>query len=136
MNTQPNSEDLQGDLTPERFQENEQRLDDQLQKTDKKKSKKNLLSIETMDIYEQKKLVNSPKTLEACRREGVVPKELRFIPKDKFKDQSMPEEVTEMRYQFNENKRLELVKIVKRTRIKLLGRKKHTQSTHDMKTMQ
>jgi len=35
-----------------------------------------LVSIENYDEYEDKYLLNSPRSLEACRREGILPEEL------------------------------------------------------------
>jgi len=38
----------------------------------------NCLSIETFTINEQVQLVNSPRTLEACKMEGITPEELLY----------------------------------------------------------
>ena len=44
-----------------------------------------LISIDSMNIYEQEKLISSPRSLEACALEGVMPKELLYIPLETYK---------------------------------------------------
>lgn len=114
-----------------------------LQPKDAKKPKDNkdglnFISIDNMDRMEQKLKINSPRSLEACKLEGVKPKELLYIPKEKFEDSKMPTEVGELRYEFNENKRQELFALVKKARkdiIKELDKSANEQPTMAGTTM-
>jgi hypothetical protein len=81
----------------------------------------NLISIENFDPQETKKRVNSPRTLEACKVEGILPKELLHIPQDKFKEHGIPDEVAELRYEFHENKRMELIDLITKSRQKIMN---------------
>ena len=65
-------------------------------------------------------LINSPRSLKACWMEGVVPKELVFIPSEKMKKGKMAKEVVEVRFDYYENKRKTLLKGVKKTREALI----------------
>lgn len=104
-----------------------------VEKPQSRKSNKALLSIEDFDIMETKQKVNSPRTLEACKAEGVLPKELLHVPKSKFKEPGLPNEVAELRYEFHENKRKELIELVKKARQELI--EDLDRSTYDHPTM-
>ena len=80
--------------------------------SNKKRGNNDLISIEDFDPSETKKRINSPRSLEACKIEGILAKELLHIPKSKFKEPGLPEEVAELRYEFHENKRRELIELV------------------------
>ena len=79
-----------------------------------------LISIENFDPNDTKARINSPRTLEAWRIEGVLPSELLHIPKSKFSEPGVLKEVANLRYDFNEQKRMELIELVKKTRQKLI----------------
>ena len=68
---------------------------------------------------EPKQKVNSLQTQEACKNEGVTPKELLHIPKNEFSEPGLPQEVADLRYEFHENKRKELIELVRKTRKKV-----------------
>lgn len=77
--------------------------------------------------------VNSPRTLEACKLEGVTAKELLHVSQDKFCESGLPNEVADLRYEFHENKRKELIELVNKTRKKLIH--EVDKSTYDHPTM-
>lgn len=84
------------------------------------KASKGLISIEDFDPMERKIKINSPRSLEACKIEGVLPKELLYIPKEKFREPGLPKEVGDLRYEFHENKRMELIELVKKAREEIM----------------
>jgi hypothetical protein len=63
------------------------------------------LSIENYPAEEQRRKVNSPRTLEACRKHGVNPKELLFKPRELFDIKYPNKEISQMRFDFQESKR-------------------------------
>lgn len=65
---------------------------------------------------DNKDLINSPKSLEACRKEGIDPKELLHRPFKEFENSALRPEIAQMRYEYYENKRLELIKVIERER--------------------
>lgn len=85
-----------------------------------KKSNKGLISLENFEVTEAKNVLNSPRSLEAWRIEGIDPKELLYVPKSKFKEPGVPKEITELRYEFHESKRKELLEIAKKARLELI----------------
>lgn len=96
-------------------------------------SDKELLSIDNYDFYETKRKLNSPRSKEACKLEGVLPKELLYVPKEKFQESGIPKEVANLRYEFHENKRKELFDLVKNCREKLIA--DLDKSTYDHPTL-
>lgn len=92
-----------------------------------------LISIDNFDPKETKRKVNSPRTLEACKLEGILPKELLHIPVDKFREPGLPDAVAELRYEFHENKRVELIDLITKSRQKIID--DLDRSTYDHPTM-
>ena len=88
--------------------------------------------MKTLTLWNVNK-VNSPRTLEACKIEGVAVKELLHVPKEKFSEPGLPQEVADLRYEFHENKRKELIELVKKARQKLI--QDLDKSTYDHPTM-
>jgi len=77
------------------------------------------VSIDDFDPLEQHKKPNSPRTVEACRLEGIKPKELLYKPLDWYK-QRYPAELAQVRYDMLDNKRKELIEQVKEKRQELI----------------
>lgn len=121
--------------SPNRDQEHTDNLatKSQNRKQNESQNDENLVSILTMDPMEQKRKINSPRSLEACRLEGVKAKELLYIPKELFQDPKLPDEVGKLRYEFNENKRQELIALVKKARKDIV--KDHERTSTDQPTM-
>ena len=73
-------------------------------------------------------LVDSPRTLEACRREGVLPTDLQRRKHKAHRRKS----ITEMREDFFEKKRLELIEEVRKTREKLIAEEEERSETESV----
>ena len=82
-----------------------------------------LISIENFPLFERDRTVNTPLSLEACKREGIEPYELLHKPLEHFSDIHKSQEVQTMYYNFFENKRKLLIKTVKKTRKHLANEK-------------
>ena len=80
----------------------------------------NIVSVKDVENTEQALTVNSPRTLEACQREGVDPEELTYRPFNEFASSVLPNELAQMRFDYYENKRQEVIKIIKKTRRKVM----------------
>ena len=78
------------------------------------------LSLEELGIFEGVRLVNTPRSLEACRREGIEPKDLLYRPLESFQEENEDSEVQALYYEFFEHKRRALVKAVRKTRKELM----------------
>lgn len=76
----------------------------------------------SLEDYEENdtRLLTSPRSIEACRLEGILPKDLIYIPKNKFHEPGVPKEVAEMRFEFNQNKRKELIGVATNARADLI----------------
>lgn len=97
-----------------------------------KDSNNDCISIDDFDPMGTKR-INSPRSLEACKLEGIMVKELLHVPKSKFKEPGLPSEVAELRYEFHENKRKELIDLIKSRRDQLI--EELDRSTYDHPTM-
>ena len=71
------------------------------------------LSLKNIDEREKYRIVNTPKSLEACFREGIQPEELLYAPFEEFIRPNMPKRVQQMNYEFYESQRIKLLKAVK-----------------------
>lgn len=60
--------------------------------------------------------INSPRTLEACLRSGLVPAELYPQPRKHFHEPGITKEMAEVKYNFFEKKRLEKIDAVRKER--------------------
>eukprot|EP00347_Sterkiella_histriomuscorum_P002584 403367581 len=76
-----------------------------------------MISLENIDEYiGTKQVINSPRSLEACARLGLNPKELVFKPMEEFKDKNLEQDIVKMRYQHHEQKRKEHIYKAKKER--------------------
>lgn len=74
------------------------------------------LTVEDISDFEEGTLVNSPRSIEACLREGIKPKDLLYIPPDEFQASGFPEDIKRLHYEFFEAKRREMLANVRKTR--------------------
>mmetsp|Transcript_70128 Transcript_70128/g.186858 ORF Transcript_70128/g.186858 Transcript_70128/m.186858 type:complete len:212 (+) Transcript_70128:52-687(+) len=65
--------------------------------------------------------LNSPRSLEACERQGVLPEELMFRSLHSFFDKSVPEQVVQMRFDHYEARRHEKLSQVREEYRVILG---------------
>ena len=71
------------------------------------------VSLKNLDQKEQYQTVNTPKSIEACFREGIRPEELLYAPLEEFARPNLPKEIQKMNYEFYESQRLKLLKLAK-----------------------
>lgn len=57
--------------------------------------------------------LNSPRSMTACKHEGIDPEEIRFVPYSEFK-KKFKGDVAKLRFKYHETRRRELVEIVRR----------------------
>merc|ERR1712217_862049 len=61
-------------------------------------------------------LINSPRSLQACKQEGVLPQELTFKPIETFQERNLSPRLVKLRYDFFEAKRRDLLAAARRCR--------------------
>ena len=86
-----------------------------------KKSSSKFVTIDDISDLEEDLIVNSPRSIEACLREGIKPKDLLHIPEEEFTDYGLSNQVKHLHYEFYETKRKELLYSVKRTRKNIIS---------------
>lgn len=74
------------------------------------------MSINEFDIFETKRCIDSPRSLEACMMEGILPHEILHVPMEEMAQTGLRPEIVKMRYEFNEKKRIELINLIKQAR--------------------
>ena len=78
------------------------------------------ISLENYEKFEDKELINSPRSLEACNRCCVDPNDLKFKSLEEFADNKNTLEVIKMRFNYREDKRKGLLAQVKKERQEIL----------------
>merc|ERR1712187_152519 len=59
-------------------------------------------------------VINSPRSLQACKIEGVLPQELTFKPIETFQERNLSPRLVKLRYDFFEAKRRDLLAAARR----------------------
>ena len=88
---------------------------------------KQSVSLDKLDEFEQRRTVNTPLSLEACRSEGIDPSELLYKPRSSFDDQNVPNFFKDLQYDFYEKRRQETLALVRKKRAALIS-EQHSQS--------
>lgn len=88
-------------------------------------------NIENIDLTNWKQILNSPRSLQACRKIGVQPMELFFMDFYTFKNtnhevKNIPREVQNLRYEHYEKLRQDTLAAVKDERRKMINEDKNT----------
>ena len=96
------------------------------QNNDPEKGRNLFLNIEDLDIFEIKRIIDSPRSLEACKSEGIHPIELLYKRKDYYFIPGSYQEVTNMRYEGYEQRRKDLIEKVKEKRKKIISEELRT----------
>lgn len=78
-------------------------------------------TVDDIDDNEQRMVANSPRSIEACLREGVRPEDLLYLPPSTFDNPENPSELNTLHFQYFEKKRQELLVNVRKTRKKLIN---------------
>ena len=79
-----------------------------------------LISLDNYEEYEDKYIINSPRSLEACNRGGIDPEELKFISLEDFADNRATLEVLKMRFNHREEKRKMLITQARKERADII----------------
>jgi len=80
-----------------------------------------LISLLTFVENDAAAVITSPRSLHACKIEGVSPKELIFKPQDAFQEKNLSPRLANLRFSFFEAKRHDLLAATRRTREKLIS---------------
>ena len=85
-----------------------------------------MITIENCDFMDKEEKLNSPRTLKACRTNGVIPEELYHIDYKQYLSvhpeiSSLPEEIKRYRFNLLEKLRLKKIKLVKDKRTELIN---------------
>jgi hypothetical protein len=82
------------------------------------------LSLADFNDRDPKGAVNSPRSLQACKMEGVLPQELMYKPPEAFQERNLSPRLVKLRYDFFEAKRRDLLATAKRARDALVSDEK------------
>ena len=85
-----------------------------------------MYNIEDIDLTTRRQKLNSPRSIEACRRLGIIPKELYYIDRIQFKSEnpsiiSLPKEAQLLRWEHLEDTRLSHIDMIKNERDKIIS---------------
>lgn len=83
-------------------------------------SSRKRISLESLDDYEQRRTVNTPRSLEACYREGIDPSELLYRPPEDFYEQGLSPRIQELNFNLFEAKRKDSVNLARQMRVKII----------------
>eukprot|EP00930_Biecheleria_cincta_P100220 TRINITY_DN91846_c0_g1_i1.p1 TRINITY_DN91846_c0_g1~~TRINITY_DN91846_c0_g1_i1.p1 ORF type:complete len:519 (+),score=199.39 TRINITY_DN91846_c0_g1_i1:130-1686(+) len=78
-------------------------------------------SLASFDEQNPKAVINSPRSLQACKSEGVLPQELIYKPLEAFQEKNLSPRLVKLRYDFFEAKRRDLLAASRRARDALLA---------------
>lgn len=81
-------------------------------------------TLHNFDDTNSKAVINSPRSLQACKLEGVLPQELIHKPIEAFAERSLSPRLVKLRYDFFEAKRRDLIAATKRARDAILADEK------------
>merc|ERR1719191_1100208 len=79
-------------------------------------------SVDTIPENDVSARVTSPRSLKACAKEGVDPKDLIFRPMEEFAEPGMEPRLVRLRFEFFDAKRRDLLTLVKRSRTQLVSK--------------
>lgn len=80
-----------------------------------------MVSLANFDENNPKQVINSPRSLQACKLEGVLPQELVYRPIEAFQEKNLSPRLVKLRYDFFEAKRRDLLAASKRARDAILA---------------
>lgn len=83
-----------------------------------------LVSLENFNETAAKSGINSPRSIQACKQEGVLPQELLYRPIEAFQEKNLSPRLVKLRFDFFEAKRKDLLAAARRARETLLTEEK------------
>lgn len=81
-------------------------------------------SLTTFDESDARMIISSPRSLQACKSEGVLPQELIFRPIEAFQEKNLSPRLVKLRYDFFEAKRRDLLAASRKAREQLIAEEK------------
>jgi len=81
-------------------------------------------SLATFEENDPKQIIGSPRSLQACKTEGVLPQELVFRPIEAFQEKNLSPRLVKLRYDFFEAKRRDLLAAARKAREQLIAEEK------------
>jgi len=89
--------------------------------------KSSTINLQTFEENNPAAIINSPRSLQACKLEGVLPQDLIFRPKEAFQEKNLSPRLAKLRYDFYEAKRRDLLAASRRARDTLVAEDKRRQ---------
>mmetsp|Transcript_63122 Transcript_63122/g.137192 ORF Transcript_63122/g.137192 Transcript_63122/m.137192 type:complete len:533 (+) Transcript_63122:185-1783(+) len=83
-----------------------------------------MCSLASFNETDTKSCINSPRSLQACKQEGVLPQELIYKPVEAFQERSLSPRLVKLRYDFFEAKRRDLLAASRRARDAIIAEEK------------
>lgn len=75
-----------------------------------------MITLESFDQYKSKARINSPRSLDACRRQGIDPGELLYVPMEEYKQRAkrknLNRDLFKLRWEHHEQKRKEKLRVL------------------------
>eukprot|EP00913_Durusdinium_trenchii_P004730 g4392.t1 len=90
-----------------------------------------MTSLANFDENNPRASISSPRSLQACKQEGVLPQELIFKPMEAFQEKNLSPRLVKLRYDFFEAKRRDLLAAARRARDALLADEKREKESND-----
>merc|ERR1719327_1322704 len=94
-------------------------------------SDKPKVSLADFAEYDPTAYINSPRSLTACKHEGVVPIDLVYKPLETFSEKGLSPRLVKLRYDFFEAKRRDLLSSTKRSREAMVNEEKRADGDHN-----
>mmetsp|Transcript_86934 Transcript_86934/g.243637 ORF Transcript_86934/g.243637 Transcript_86934/m.243637 type:complete len:536 (-) Transcript_86934:115-1722(-) len=101
-------------------------------KAKKAEAEEELVSLVNFDETNPKATLNSPRTLQACKQEGVLPGELVFKPIEAFQERNLSPRLVKLRFDFFEAKRKDLLAAVRRARDTIMADEKREKGEENL----
>ncbi len=80
-----------------------------------------MTTLENFDPHQTKARINSPRSLDACKRQGIDPNELLYVSMEEYKQRvkkrGLDPELLKIRWEHHEEKRKEKMKVLLEVRI-------------------
>lgn len=74
------------------------------------------MTLENFDPFKPKARLNSPRSVDACKRQGIDPQELLYLAleeyKEKVKDKRLDKDSLKIRWEHHEEKRKEKLRVL------------------------
>merc|ERR1719327_750105 len=87
-------------------------------------SDKPKVSLADFAEYDPTAYINSPRSLTACKHEGVVPIDLVYKPLETFSEKNLSPRLVKLRYDFFEAKRRDLLSAARKAREQMIAEEK------------